>query len=140
MAQYIYNPLHTSLHLGGVVAAGIAGAAVTGTVAAARDLRKVKDGEKDKDEVIKTVAKEALGGGLAVAAGAAVAKAVFRTSPLGFVAMLAVGVGAKYAYDTFVSKKCCCCTAEGEVPCESGGAEQPAKAPKAAKKEKEGAA
>ena len=135
MAHYPFNHFHTSMHLGGVAAAGVVGAAVTGAVAAARDLRKVKEGEMDKETAIKTVAKEALGGGLAVAAGAAVAKTLFRTSPLGFVAMLAVGVGAKYAYDTYVSKCCCCCAAPDACAETAEAEEKPKKGAKAAKKE-----
>ena len=139
MAHYPYNPLNTSLHMGGVAAAGIVGAAITGTVAAARDIRKVKNGEKDKEEVIKAVAKEALGGGLAVAAGAAVAKTIFRTNPLGFVAMLAVGVGAKYAYDTYVSRHCSCCAADGTCDETAESEKKAKKTARTVKKEKESA-
>lgn len=100
-----YNP--SSQPIGGIMAAGLVGAAITGTIAAARGLREVQDGAKEPSRAVVSIAKEALGGGVALAAGAAVAKTLFHSSRLGFVAMLAVGIGAKYTYDSLTAKVYC---------------------------------
>ena len=88
--------------VGGVVAMGVAGALITGAVSAAQEIRKVKEGEEDRAQAVSRVAKESLGGGLALATGAVVAKTLFRSTGLGLIAMLAVGAGVKYAYDGFM--------------------------------------
>ena len=95
-----------SIPVSGILAAGMVGAAITATLVAARELREVKQENKDNVEALGNIAKESLGGGIAVAAGAAVAKTFFRSSTLGFAAMLAVGIGTKYAYDAVIAKAC----------------------------------
>lgn len=90
--------------VGGIVAMGVAGALVTGSVAAATELRKKENAECRAHTAMK-VGKEALGGGIAWAAGAAVAKTLFRSNVLGIVAMVAVSAGVKYAYDGLTAPK-----------------------------------
>lgn len=89
---------------GGIVSMGVAGALVTGSVAAATELRKAGDAES-RTQAAMTVGKEALGGGIAWAAGAAVAKTLFRSNLLGILAMVAVSAGVKYAYDGLTAPK-----------------------------------
>lgn len=91
--------------INGVVAMGVAGALVTGSVAAASEIRKVREDKADNVQALVKVGKEALGGGLAWAAGAAVAKTVFRSNILGILTMVAVSAGVKYAYDGLTSPK-----------------------------------
>lgn len=90
--------------VGGIVAMGVAGALVTGSVAAATELRK-KESAECRSQTAMKVGKEALGGGIAWAAGAAVAKTLFRSNLLGIVAMVAVSAGVKYAYDGLTAPK-----------------------------------
>lgn len=89
---------------GGIVAMGVAGALVTGSVAAATELRK-KENAQCRGQTVMRVGKEALGGGIAWATGAAVAKTLFRSNILGIVAMVAVSAGVKYAYDGLTAPK-----------------------------------
>lgn len=89
---------------GGIVAMGVAGALMTGSMAAATELRKNESAECRAQTIMK-VGKEALGGGIALAAGAAVAKTLFRSNLLGIVAMVAVSAGVKYAYDGLTAPK-----------------------------------
>lgn len=102
----------SAIPTGGIVAMGLAGAVITAVAATARGLRELKDGDATRSEVIGEVAKEALGGGLATAAGAAVAGTVFRSNALSLVAMAAVGIGVKYVYDGMVGSACKAVTAE----------------------------
>ena len=94
-----FTPVSCSL-----VSLGVAGALVNGSVAAADEIRKAREGKEDRAQAVTNVAKEAVGGGLAVAAGAAVARALFRPSLVGAVAMVAVSVGVKYAYNNLMAK------------------------------------
>lgn len=89
---------------GGIVAMGVAGALVTGSVAAATELRK-KENAECRGQTAMKVGKEALGGGIAWATGAAVAKTLFRSNILGIIAMVAVSAGVKYAYDGLTAPK-----------------------------------
>lgn len=109
---YPQTQTRPALPVGGVVAMGLAGAVITAIGATARGLRDAKTGAKTRSEVIGDVAKEALGGGLATAAGAAVAGAVFRSNALSLAAMAAVGIGVKYAYDGMVGSVCTAAPAE----------------------------
>ena len=125
--QAYQGMVSNSASLGAVAATGLAGALVGGAVAAAKGAREIKEG-KDKSELVRVVAKEALGSGLALAAGAFVAKSLFRSTPLGFVSMLAVSIGAKYVYDglacSLAEKVCCSCQTEAVAetkPAAGGG-------------------
>ena len=133
MNQQYTNQAYQSLassssSLGGLAATGLAGAVVSGTVAAAKGMREVREG-KDRSEIVRTVARESLGGGLALAAGAFVARSLFRSTPLGFVAMLAVSIGAKYAYDGFADslQEKVCCTCQSEEAAEAKNTGKPVK-------------
>ncbi|WP_176636850.1 magnetosome protein MamC [Desulfolutivibrio sulfoxidireducens] len=87
-----------ALPVGAVTAMGLAGAVIGGTVAAAKDLRQVKEGDMTREAAAGHILKEAVGTGLATAVGA-VAGTFFRSSILGLAAMAAVGIGTKYIYD-----------------------------------------
>lgn len=91
--------------LNGVVAMGVAGALITGAVAAATAIRDAKTHPEKTGQVVSKVGKEALGGGLAWAAGAAVARTFFRSNVIGILAMVAVSTGVKYAYDGILTPK-----------------------------------
>ncbi|MFZ5812516.1 MAG: hypothetical protein ACOY4F_10775 [Thermodesulfobacteriota bacterium] len=91
-------PIRQTLPVGAVTAMGLAGAVIGGTVAAAKDLRQVKEGDMTREAAAGHVLKEAVGTGLATAVGA-VAGTLFRSSFLGLVTMAAVGIGTKYLYD-----------------------------------------
>ncbi len=93
-----YPIRQTALPVGAVTAMGLAGAVIGGTVAAAKDLRQVKEGDMTREAAAGHVLKEAVGTGLATAVGA-VAGTFFRSSLLGLVTMAAVGIGTKYLYD-----------------------------------------
>jgi len=80
-------------------AAGSVGAVVGGTVAAAKDLKRVNDGEMTKGEAAADIGKEAVGTGLATAAGVAVTGAIGITGLLGLVSIVGVSAGAKYLWN-----------------------------------------
>jgi hypothetical protein len=109
---YPQTQTRTVLPVGGIVAMGLAGAVITAVGATARGLRDAKDGAKTRAEVVTDVAREALGGGLATAAGAAVAGTVFRSGALSLAAMAAVGIGVKYVYDGMAASVCSAAPAE----------------------------
>jgi hypothetical protein len=96
--EQTYPLRQTALPVGAITAMGAAGAIIGGTAAAAKDLRQVKSGEMTREAAAGHILKEAVGSGLATAAGA-VAGAFFRSSVLGLAAMAVVGVGTKYLYD-----------------------------------------
>ena len=91
--------------MGGIVAVGVAGALLTATFSAAKEIRKVRQEGKDSTEAVVSVAKESLGAGLATAAGAMVGRTFFRSSALGVAAMLAARVGVMYAYEGLTAPK-----------------------------------
>ena len=80
-------------------AAGSVGAIVGGAVAAARDAGRVSQGEMTKGEAVADVGKEAVGTGLATAAGVAVTGALGITGLLGLVSIVSVSAGAKYLWN-----------------------------------------
>jgi len=96
--EQTYPLRQTALPVGAITAMGAAGAIIGGTAAAAKDLRQVKNGDMTREAAAGHILKEALGSGLATAAGA-VAGTFFRTNILGLAAMAVVGVGTKYLYD-----------------------------------------
>ena len=80
-------------------AAGSVGAVVGGTVAAAKDIKRVGDGVMTKGEAAADIGKEAVGTGLATAAGVAVTGALGITGLLGLVSIVGVSAGAKYLWN-----------------------------------------
>ena len=99
---------HTMSHVPtveGTIAAGVAGALITGSMTAAREAREKGADKEKRAEFASNVVKESVTGGLAVAVGVAVAKTLFRSNILGIIAMAAVSAGAKYAIDEFAAKK-----------------------------------
>lgn len=122
----------------GVAAAGVTGAIISGSASAAREIRKVKAGEVEKNEAVKTVAKDSLSGGLAVAAGVTVAKLLFRSNILGTAAMIATSVGVLYAIDGLKSKKAVdgpCCQAKESKETDATAEPAESKTAKAVKKD-----
>jgi hypothetical protein len=93
---------HATLAMGGV------GAIVGGTAAAAKNIRRVKEGEIKREEAVKDTIKEAAGAGLATATAAAVVGAVGATGLLSLLGVLAVATGTKYLWDA--------ATAPGNAP------------------------
>lgn len=110
MHRYYYNNYSNfstfgqPFSIGGLLSAGITGALITGATATASNFRKVQAGSQTRLEALGNVAKEAVGGGLAVAAGTAVARTLFRANPLGLLTMFVVSAGVKYLYDGLTSK------------------------------------
>jgi len=92
----------TNLPVGAVATMGLVGALLGGVVTAARDMRDVRAGTMDQGELAGDVLKEALGTGLATAAGTAAGGLFFRNGVLALATMAAVGVGTKYLYDGLV--------------------------------------
>lgn len=80
-------------------AAGSAGVIVGGTVATARDIKRVKDGEMTKSQAVVDVAKESVGTGLSTAAGVAVVGALGFGGLLGILGFVGVASGTKYLWN-----------------------------------------
>jgi len=80
-------------------AAGSVGVVVGGTVAAAKDFKRVSEGEMTKGEAAADIGKEAVGTGLATAAGVAVTGALGITGLLGLASIVGVSAGAKYLWN-----------------------------------------
>ncbi|WP_027179988.1 magnetosome protein MamC [Maridesulfovibrio bastinii] len=88
-----------------VTASGTVGAVVGGTVAVAKDIKKVKDGSMTKKEAAGDVARESLGTGLSTAAGVAVIGAAGIGGVVGLLGIVGVASGTKYLWDkAFASK------------------------------------
>jgi hypothetical protein len=81
------------------LAMGGIGAIVGGTAAAAKNIRRVKNAEINREEAVKDTIKEAGGAGLATAAATAVVGAVGATGLLSLVGILALATGTKYLWD-----------------------------------------
>jgi hypothetical protein len=88
-----------SLAMGGV------GAIVGGTAAAAKNIRRLRDAEINREEAVKDTFKEAAGAGLATATATAVVGAVGATGLLSLVGLLAVATGTKYLWDAATTPK-----------------------------------
>lgn len=84
------------------LAMGSVGAIVGGTVAAAKNMRRVKDHEITRQEAVKGIVKEAAGAGVATAAAAVVARSVGARGIWSLVAVFAVAAGTKYVWDAAV--------------------------------------
>ncbi|GEM_PF-1377343 len=82
-----------------VSASGTVGAVVGGAVAAAKDIKRVQNGEMTKGEAVADVGKEAVGTGLSTAAGVAVTGALGIGGLLGIVGIVGVAVGTKYLWN-----------------------------------------
>jgi len=83
----------SSLAMGGV------GAIIGGTAAAAKNIRRVKDGEIHREEAVRDTIKEAAGAGLATAAATALVGVFGATGLLSLVGIIAVATGTKYVWD-----------------------------------------
>lgn len=81
-------------------AAGSVGAVVGGSVAAAKDFKRVSNGEMTKGEAAADIGKEAVGTGLATAAGVAVTGLFGLTGLIGIASIVGVSAGAKYVWNS----------------------------------------
>ncbi|NDV28545.1 magnetosome protein MamC [Desulfovibrio sp. JC010] len=82
-----------------VSASGTVGAVVGATVAAAKDIKRISDGEMTKSEAAADIGKEAVGTGLSTAAGVAVTGILGLTGLLGVVSIVGVAAGTKHLWD-----------------------------------------
>ncbi|MFW5735136.1 MAG: hypothetical protein ACOCWR_08760 [Oceanidesulfovibrio sp.] len=74
----------------------------------AQGIAQAKDGSMNGQQVAVHTAKEALGTGIAVAAGATVASALNMRGFLGVAGMVAVGAAVKYTWDQSMSRDILC--------------------------------
>jgi hypothetical protein len=111
----------SSLAMGGV------GAIIGGTAAAAKNIRRVKDGEIHREEAVRDTIKEAAGAGLATAAATALVGVFGATGLLSLVGIVAVATGTKYVWDA--------ATASASRPGAASKQVKPRKKEKAAKKD-----
>ncbi|MGD8387082.1 MAG: hypothetical protein PVG49_08065 [Desulfobacteraceae bacterium] len=81
------------------LAMGGLGAIIGGSAAAARNIRRVKDEEINREEAVRNTIKEAAGAGLATAAATAVVGAVGATGLLSLLGILSLATGTKYFWD-----------------------------------------
>ncbi|GEM_PF-2473453 len=81
------------------LAMGGVGAIIGGTAAAAKNIRRVKDAEINREEAVRDTIKESAGAGLATATATAVVGAVGATGLLSLVGILAMATGTKYLWD-----------------------------------------
>ena len=82
------------------LAMGGVGAIIGGTTAAARNIKRVKEGEIQREEAVRESLKEAAGTGLAATAATALVGAV---SPSGWVSLafaVVAATGTKYLWDS----------------------------------------
>ncbi len=89
---------HIALAMGGV------GAIIGASASAAKNLRKVKEGETDKEDAIRNIVRDAAGSGLATAVATAAVTAIGGTGILSILGVLTVATGAKYIWDGAVKK------------------------------------
>ncbi len=80
-------------------AAGTVGAIVGGTVAAARDVKRINSGVMTKSQAAADIGKEAVGTGLSTAAGVAVTGALGIGGLLGLISLIGVSAGTKYLWN-----------------------------------------
>ncbi|MCW7754076.1 hypothetical protein OOT00_08760 [Desulfobotulus sp. H1] len=103
------NPNPTSLHIGmaprASLAMGAAGALVGGSIATAKNIRKVKEESITKDEAVKDILKESATTGIATAIGTAAVSMVGLRGTLSLLGLLSVTIGVKYLADKTVSDK-----------------------------------
>lgn len=95
----VYQPTTRVLVATATGASGALGAVVGGTVATAKDMKRVKEGEMTKTEAAADIGKEAVGTGLATAAGVAVTGLFGIGGLLGIVSIVGVASGTKYLWD-----------------------------------------
>ncbi len=82
-----------------VSASGTVGAVVGGTVAAAKDIKRVRDGVMTKGQAAADIGKESIGTGLSTAAGVAVTGALGIGGLLGLAGVVGVAAGTKYLWN-----------------------------------------
>lgn len=96
---------NAGLGAGSVLGAAVAGAVVGASLTAAKNIKKVKNGEKTREEVLGEFLKEAGTCGLATAAGALAVRLVGLGSVVGLIGFIPVTIGAKYLMDKALEKK-----------------------------------
>lgn len=93
------TPSYRGIVPAAISASGAAGAVIGGTVAAARDIGRVRDGEMSKGEAVMDIGKESVGTGLATAAGVAVVGALGIGGFAGLLGIAGVAAGTKYLWN-----------------------------------------
>ncbi len=86
------------------LAMGTLGALVGGTMAAAKNIRSVKEGDMAREEAVRGVVREAAGTGLATAAATAVVGTLGITGFAAGVGIVALATGTKYLWDAGTNK------------------------------------
>jgi hypothetical protein len=109
------NVSHLAPHAG--LAMGGLGAIIGGTAAAAKNIRRVKNEEIDREEAVRDTLKETAGAGIAAATAAVVVRSVGATGLFGLVGIMAVAAGAKYVWDSAMTPK----TAKNPAPGKASG-------------------
>lgn len=89
---------HAALAMGGV------GAIIGGSASAARNLRKVREGELGKEEAIRDIVRDAAGSGLATGVATAAVGVIGGTGILSILGLLTIATGAKYIWDGAAKK------------------------------------
>lgn len=87
------------------LAMGAAGAIVGGSVAAARNIRKVRQGEMSREHAVKNALTESGATGISTAMATAAVTAVGLTGFLSLFGFVAVAVGAKYLADAAMTSQ-----------------------------------
>lgn len=95
----VYEPASRVLLPAAVVATGALGVVVGGTVAAAKDIKRVRDGEMTQTEAVADIGKESVGTGISTATGVAVVGALGVGGFLGLLGIMGVAAGTKYLWD-----------------------------------------
>jgi hypothetical protein len=111
--KYSRLPVAGAALLGGAVF----GAVIGGTSSAVTNVRKVKQGEMEREEAVRAVAKEAAFTGLAAGTATGVVGALGLGGVLALVGVAAVATGARYALDRTFERK-----TDAKEPCPASAA------------------
>lgn len=98
------------------LAMGGVGAVIGGTVAAAKNIRRVNNGEIKREEAVKNTIKEAAGTGLASAAATGLITATGATGLLSLAGIVAIATGSKYLWDSSTGNQPAAETPKEEKP------------------------
>jgi hypothetical protein len=97
-----------------VLAMGGLGAIGGGTAAAARNIRRVRQGTINREEAVRDTLKESAGAGIASAAATFVVGSVGAAGFLGLLGVITVATGTRYLWDSAMTGK----TAGPDCPAE----------------------
>lgn len=91
--------------MGFVLAAAVAGAAIGGSLSAAKNFQKVKKEEMSREEAMHALLKEAGTCGFATAVGSAAVGLVGLRGAFALIGFIPVTIGAKYLADKALDKR-----------------------------------